>query len=96
MVGSVYSVWGLLGLGGCLFAQIAIYTRGCYCIPSRGALLIRRFQNPEGRHEHSDLPRWAAASVRSVRVCVTGPSLLPRGLGLGASAAMLRSCKSLA
>ena len=60
---SVYSVWDLLGLGGCLFAQIAIFTRGCCCIPSGGALLIRHFQNPEGRHVHSDLPRWAASHL---------------------------------
>ena len=50
---SVHSVWGLLGPGGCLFAQIAIHTRGYCCIPSRRALLMGHFPNLEGRHHHS-------------------------------------------
>ena len=33
----------------------------CYCIPNRGALLIRHFQNPECRYVHSALPQWAAS-----------------------------------
>ena len=44
---------------------------------------MRHFQNSEGRHVHSDLPRgtFSPASVRSVKVCVTGPSLLVKSAG---------------
>ena len=88
---SVFSVWGLPGLGGCLFAQIAINT------------LLHPEQESSANTAFSKLPKagmcivggFLSASARRVQVCVTGPFLLPRGLSLGASV-MLLSCEPLA
>ena len=59
---SVHSVWGLLGLGGCRFAQIAIHRR-VLCIPTPKAGMCIQI--------HRDV---SPASARSVQVCITGPS----------------------
>ena len=91
MVGTQFTLYGAaIRPGGCLFAQIAVHTRGCYCIPSGGALPIRHFRNPEGRHAFGSTAMGSSspASVMSVRGCTTGPPLLPRGLGPGASCAL--------
>ena len=78
---SVCSVWGLLGLGGCLFAQIATHTQGCCYIQNRG-------QNSDAFRSTS-MGSFSPASVRQAQVCATISSSLQRGLSPGASAGML-------
>ena len=76
MVVSVCSVWGLLGLGGCLLhpKQGSSANTAFFKTPNAGMRIQGSF---------------SPASVRKTQVSGTIPSSLQRGLSLGVSAGML-------
>ena len=49
-VGSQFALYGVCqDLVGVCLRKLQLAPPGCYCVLSRGALLIRHSQNPEGR-----------------------------------------------